>query len=82
MDWDTEYAWENLIICLSRYRNAVSKLTKSPSVAFDAKKAIEHVDHAFTLNEENTFRALETCSSVLMDTRLEPGADPPQEIET
>lgn len=58
MDFETEYAWENLIIRLSLYRNAVKTLTKLPSVAPDAEQALNRFDAAFTQNGKNALISL------------------------
>jgi len=58
IDFETEYAWENLIIRLSLYRNSVKTLTKLPSVAPDAEQALSRFDVAFTQNGRNALTAL------------------------
>jgi hypothetical protein len=58
MDFETEYAWENLIIRLSLYRNAVNTLTKLPAVATDAQQALKRFDAAFIQNGKNALVGL------------------------
>lgn len=58
INFETEYAWENLIIRLSLYRNAVKTLTKLPAVVLDTEQALSRFDAAFTKNEKNALTAL------------------------
>jgi hypothetical protein len=58
VDFETEYAWENLIIRLSLYRNAVKTLTKLPAVALEAEQALGRFDAAFFQNGKNALIAL------------------------
>ncbi len=57
-DFETEYAWENLIIRLCLYRNTVKTLTKFPIVENDAAQAIKRFDDTFIQNEKNALIAL------------------------
>jgi len=58
IDFETEYAWENLIIRLSLYRNVVNTLTKLPAVMPEAKQALNRFDAAFIQNGKNALIAL------------------------
>lgn len=56
--FETEYAWENLIIRLCLYRNTVNTLTKIYVVTDEAKKVVQQFDSKFTRNEKNSLIAL------------------------
>jgi hypothetical protein len=56
--FETEYAWENLIIRLCLYRNTVKTLTKLPVVVKEAQKILQQFDAEFTQNEKNSLIAL------------------------
>lgn len=56
--FDSEYAWENLIIRLCLYRNTVNTLTKISIVADEAEIVMQRFDSKFTQNEENSLIAL------------------------
>jgi hypothetical protein len=56
--FETEYAWENLIIRLCLYRNTVNTVTKISVVADEAKKIVQRFDSKFTQNEKNSLIAL------------------------
>ncbi|KQV46406.1 hypothetical protein ASD07_13055 [Duganella sp. Root336D2] len=58
VDFETEYAWENLIIRLSLYRNTVKTLTNLPSVAPDAEQALSRFDAEFTQGGKNALISL------------------------
>ncbi len=56
--FETEYAWENLIIRLCLYRNTVKTLTKLTIVVDEAKVMLRRFDAEFTQNEKNSLIAL------------------------
>jgi len=57
-DFETEYAWENLIIRLCLYRNTVKTLTKLPVVKQEAEQAIKRFDAVFMQNGKNALIAI------------------------
>jgi len=58
-DFETEYAWENLIIRLWLYRNTNLTLCKLTPVKSDAKKAIKRFDQEFLdLGGKNKLKAI------------------------
>jgi hypothetical protein len=56
--FETEYAWENLIIRLCLYRNTVKTLIKLPVVVNEAKEMLQRFDAKFTQNKKNSLIAL------------------------
>jgi hypothetical protein len=58
VDFETEYAWENLIIRLALYRKVVTTLTKLPAIEIEAKQAIVRFDAVFLQNGKNALIAL------------------------
>lgn len=58
IDFETEYAWENLIIRLALYRNVVKTLTRLSVVEREAIQALDRFDSAFTQNGKNALIAL------------------------
>lgn len=56
--FETEYAWENLIIRLSLYRNTIKTLTKLPVVERETEQALKRFDAVFMQDGKNALIAL------------------------